>query len=187
MSTFTINMSSPFPTGACTGDFGGPDVGGHHASTEWYIKFGMDLAAPISTEVSAVFDGHVTVFHPHKRTADTSKVFGAQIFIRSKAAATGRDFSDDKLGAFYTHITDVPPSLRVGSFVRKGDRLGKLFHPGATHLHLALVEIIGGAPGGRYKGVNIFKDIRSMAMAPKAAALSVMFKQSGSPPAVTTI
>src|SRR5690348_10054102 len=96
MSTFTINMSSPFPTGACTGDFGGPDVGGHHASTEWYIKFGMDLAAPMSTEVSAIFKGHVTVFHPHKRSTDTSKVFGTQIFIRSKAAPTGRDFSDDK-------------------------------------------------------------------------------------------
>jgi murein DD-endopeptidase MepM/ murein hydrolase activator NlpD len=90
VSTFNINMSSPFPTGACTGDFGGPDSGGHHGSTEWYIKFGMDLAAPINTEVSAVVDGHVTVFHPHKRSADTGKVFGAQIFIRSQAEATGR-------------------------------------------------------------------------------------------------
>ena len=187
MSTFTINMSSPFSTGACTGDFGGPDSGGHHGSTEWYIKFGMDLAAPVGTDVFATFDGHVTVFHPHKPTTDTSKVFGAQIFIRSQAAATGRNFSDNKLGAFYTHITDVPTSLRVGSFVRRGDRLGKLFHPGATHLHLALVEIIGGAPGGRYKGVNIFSDIRGMAMARTASTLSVMFRQSGSPPAVTTI
>jgi murein DD-endopeptidase MepM/ murein hydrolase activator NlpD len=187
VSTFNISMSSPFPTGACTGDFGGPDSGGHHGSTEWYIRFGMDLAASVRTEVSAVFDGHVTVLHPHKPSTDTGKVFGAQIFIRSQAAATGHSFSDNKLGAFYTHITDVPTSLRVGSFVRRGDRLGKLFHPGATHLHLALVEIIGGAPGGRYKGVNIFRDIRDMAMARTARTLSVTFKQSGSPPAVTTI
>jgi murein DD-endopeptidase MepM/ murein hydrolase activator NlpD len=181
------SLSLNFNPQCCTGDLGGPDVGGHHGSTEWYIKFGMDLAAQMSTEVSAVVDGHVTVFHPHKRSADTSKVFGAQVFIRSKAAATGRDFSDDKLSSFYTHITDVPASLHVGSFVRKGDRPGKLFHAGATHLQLALVEIIGGAPGGRYKGINIFKDIRNMAMAPTAKTLSAMFKQSDSPPAATMI
>jgi len=180
-------MSSPFPTGACTGDFGGPDSGGHHGSTEWYIKYGMDLAAPIDTDVFSAFDGHVTVFHPHNLSKDTSKVFGAQIFIRSRAAPTGRDFSDDKLGVFYTHVTDVPAAIRVGAFVSRGDRLGKLFHPGSTHLHMALVEVVGGAPGGRYQGVNIFSDIRGMAMASTPRTLSATFQQSHAPPTVSSI
>jgi murein DD-endopeptidase MepM/ murein hydrolase activator NlpD len=185
MSIFTIEMSSPFPPGSFTGEFGGPDAGGHHGSHDWYIRFGMDLGADAGTEVHALFDGHVTVFHPHKPSTDTSKVFGAQIFIRSRISAAAPSFSDDKVGAFYTHVTDVPTSLRAGSMVKRGDLLGKLFRPSSTHLHLALVEIIGGAPGGVYQGVNIFSDI--VGIANTAKVLSVTFQQNKSPPTVTSI
>lgn len=182
MSTFTLDLTSPFPFGAFTRDFGGPHSGGHH-SRDWYIEFGMDLGAPVGTEVHAVFDGHVTRFNPHNRAADTSHVFGAQIFIRSLVSPTPpRSFSDDRLGAFYTHVTDVPAAIRKDAFVRRGDLLGKLFHPGATHLHLALVEIIGGAPGGRYAGVDIFSDIVEMTR--RGRVLSATFQQSGAAPTV---
>jgi murein DD-endopeptidase MepM/ murein hydrolase activator NlpD len=184
MSIFTIEMSSPFPPGSFTRDFGGPNSGGHRPP-EWFIQFGMDLGANPGTEVHAVFDGHVTVFHPHTPSGDSSSVFGAQIFIRSQASPTAPSFSDDKVGAFYTHITDVPASIRAGSSVKRGDLLGKLFRPGATHLHLALVEIIGGAPGGRYTGVNIFGEI--MGIANTSKVLSVTFQQNGSPPTVVPV
>ena len=66
---------------------------------------------------------------------------------------------NDKTGGFYTHITDVPAGLGVGSPDSRGDLLGKVHSVADTgaHLHLALVEIIGGAPGGRYTGVNLHR------------------------------
>jgi hypothetical protein len=143
----------------------------------------MDLGAPKGTEVFAVFDGHVTVFHPHKPSADTAKVFGAQIFIRSLTSPSTKNSSDDKLGAFYTHITHVPTAIRPGAFVKQGASLGKLFKPTTTHLHLALVEIIGG-PGGRHVGLDIFSDVINMTKNGKT--LSVTFQQSGAPPTVVT-
>jgi hypothetical protein len=52
---------------------------------------------------------------------------------------------------------------------------------------MALVEVVGGAPGGRYQGVNIFSDIRGMAMARMPRNLSVTFQQSHAPPTVSSI
>src|SRR5260370_41585890 len=103
----------------------------------------MDFAVSVGTEVSAAFDGHVTRYSPHIPSTDTSKVYGAQIFIRSE---------NDMMGGFYTHINFVPATIKIGARVSMGDLLGKVFvgSGGAAHLHWALVEIIGGAPGGRY-------------------------------------
>jgi hypothetical protein len=57
-------------------------------------------------------------------------------------------------------------------------------HPGggAPHLHLALVEIIGGAPNGRYVGVDLFSDF--LAIANSSTVISVTFNQDGSRPTV---
>jgi murein DD-endopeptidase MepM/ murein hydrolase activator NlpD len=181
MTAFSIDMSSPFPSGS-TGDHGGPNSGGHKGP-KWYNQFGMDLDAPAGTEVRAAFDGYVTVFHPHDRSKDNSTEYGAEIFVRS---------DNDKMGAYYTHITDVSagleiarqskdPSGKVG-VVRKGALVGKVFEfPGTPpHLHLALVEIIGGLPGGIYKGVDLFALFKSLANT--TLVKSVTFKQDGSPP-----
>ncbi len=170
MAAFSIDMSSPFPSGF-TKELGGPNSGGHKGP-DWFIQFGMDLGAPAGTEVHAAFDAHITRLNPHDRSKDTSKVFGAQLFMRSL---------NDKMGAFYTHITDVPTGLAEHN-VSKGDPLGKVFEfPGTPpHLHLALVEIIGGAPSGRYMGVDLFSLFVSMANT--NLARSVTFKQDGSPP-----
>ena len=167
-------MSSPFPSGF-TGGLGGPNEGGHKPP-EWYIQFGMDLGADVGTEVRAAFDAHVTRFTPHNPSNDTSKVYGAQLFMRSP---------NDMMGGFYTHITDVPAGLGVGSDVTRGDLLGKVHSVGGTpaHLHLALVEIIGGAPGGRYMGVNLYEHFKARANTNTVS--SVTFKQDGSPPIVT--
>jgi hypothetical protein len=145
----------------------------------------MDLGAPAGTEVHAAFDGHITVLHPHNPSGDSAKVYGAQLFMRFRSSATAPSFPDDKMGGFYTHITDVPSSLTVGSRVSRGDLLGKIYAPAgaAAHLHLALVEIIGGAPGGRYTGVDIYQKILDIANT--ATVLSVTFKQDGSSPTVT--
>jgi murein DD-endopeptidase MepM/ murein hydrolase activator NlpD len=124
MSTFTIDMSSPFPSGSFTRGLGGPNSGGHHGA-DWYIRFGMDLGAPAGTEVHAAFDGHITVLHPHNPAKDSAKVYWAQIFMRFQASATAPSFPDDKMGGFYTHITDVPSSLHVGSRVSRGGSVGQ--------------------------------------------------------------
>ena len=174
MPAFTINMSSPFPSGF-TGSLGGPNVGGHSPSAEWYIRFGMDFAASVGTEVCAAFDGHVTRYSPHKASTDTSKVYGDQIFIRSE---------NDMMGGFYTHINFVPAAIKIDASVSWGDLLGKVFvaSGGAAHLHWALVEIIGGAPAGRYAGVDLHGDF--VGVSNTTSALSVTFNQDGTPPDV---
>jgi hypothetical protein len=63
----------------------------------------------------------------------------------------------------------------VGPEVHAGSR-------GGAHLHWALVEIIGGAPGGRYVGINPYKDFQKVSNT--TSVLSVTFKQNGTPPKV---
>jgi murein DD-endopeptidase MepM/ murein hydrolase activator NlpD len=168
MSAFDIDMSSPFRSGFTSG-LGGPNSGGH-VSGDWYNRFGMDLGAKEGTEVLAVFDAHITKIAPHNPSKDTSKEYGAQLFMRSP---------NDMMGGFYTHITDVPAGLVAGSKVSRGDLLGKTLR---DHLHLALVEIIGGAPGGRYMGVDLYRHFLSMKDTTTVTTIS--FKQDGSPPTV---
>jgi murein DD-endopeptidase MepM/ murein hydrolase activator NlpD len=135
----------------------------------------MDMGAGAGTEVHAAFDAHITKFFPHDPAKDSAKVFGAQIFMRS---------GNDMMGGFYTHLTDVPSGIRAGAQISRGDLLGKV-HPGhgSPHLHLALVEIIGGAPKGRYKGVNLFQQFLAFANTTKVK--QVTFNQDGTAPTVT--
>jgi peptidase M23-like protein len=168
-AAFTIDMSSPFRSG-WTGGLGGPNSGGHVGS-DWYIRYGMDLGVAEGTEVLAAFTGHVTKFHPHTRSADTAKVYGAQLFMRS---------GKDRMGGFYTHITGGP-NFSAGQTINRGDRLGKTLR---NHLHFALVEIIGGAPSGRYTGVNLYSEF--LALRDQATTISVTFKQDGSAPEVAS-
>ncbi|SBT95363.1 Peptidase family M23 [Streptomyces sp. DI166] len=171
MSAFTIDMSNPFPSGF-TSDLGGPGKGGHQPP-DWYIEYGMDLGARAGTAVHAAFDAHVTKFSPHNPSADNAKVYGAQLFMRAP---------NDMMGGFYTHLTNVPAGLGVGSQVSRGDLLGHVheFPPTASHLHLALVEIIGGAPDGRYQGVDVHRTFLDTANS--GTVVPVTFHQDGSPP-----
>jgi murein DD-endopeptidase MepM/ murein hydrolase activator NlpD len=172
MAAFTIDMSSPILAGF-TGDLGGPRSGGHKGP-EWFIEFGMDLGANAGTEVRAAFDAHITRFNPHVPANDTDKVFGAQIFMRSP---------NDMMGGFYTHITEVPAEVRSGAQIGRGDLLGRV-HPGfgSPHLHMALVEIIGGAPQGRYMGVDLFRHFLTLVNTSRVSR--VTFNQDGTPPTV---
>jgi murein DD-endopeptidase MepM/ murein hydrolase activator NlpD len=175
MSAFAVDMSSPFLSGF-TGGLGGPNEGGHQPP-EWYIQFGMDLGADVGTEVRAAFDAHITRFNPHDPSKDTTKVYGAQLFMR---------YPNDMMGGFYTHLSDVTTGLGVGSDVKRGDVLGKVYLAAGTqgaHLHLALVEIVGGAPGGRYMGVNLYEHFKAKANSNTVS--SITFKQDGSPPIIT--
>jgi murein DD-endopeptidase MepM/ murein hydrolase activator NlpD len=173
MAAFTIDMSSPIPAGF-TGHHGGPGAGGHDPSSEWYIAFGMDLGAPAGTDVFAAFDGHITRFNADRPTPPGSKQFGAEIFVRS---------SNDMMGGFYTHIGDVPSAITQGATISRGDRLGRIKTFSPPHLHFALVEIIGGAPGGRYTGVSLLSTFVSISNT--SGVIHVTFNQDGTPPTVS--
>nr|WP_246732897.1 peptidoglycan DD-metalloendopeptidase family protein [Methylobacterium sp. BTF04] len=138
----------------------------------------MDLSGAVSTRVYAAFDSHVTIYHPHDPKKDTGKVYGAQIFARS---------DNDMVGVFYQHITSVPAGIKIGANIKKGDLLGEVFIVKDSgmqpHLHWALVEIIGGAPGGRYVGVNLH--IKLLAKANTSETFPVTFNQDGTPPTMT--
>jgi murein DD-endopeptidase MepM/ murein hydrolase activator NlpD len=144
----------------------------------WYIQYGMDLAANEGTEVYAAFDAHITKFQQHDPSGDTDKVFGAQIFMRSP---------NDQMGAFYTHLTDVPDGIGVNSVVARGDLIGTIykFRSTPTHLHIALVEIIGGAPGGQYVGVDLYQFFQQLETKSMETIASIQFWQNGSPPDAT--
>lgn len=173
MSQFTINVSNPFPSGSGRiSGLGGPGQGGH-VSADWYIQYGMDLGAAVGTTVYAAFDAHITKFFPHNPATDSGKVYGAQLFMRSP---------NDCMGGFYTHITATPAGLGVGSVIRRGDPLGTVYAFAGIppHLHLALVEIIGGAPNGQYQGVDLYQHF--LDTADTDTVMSVTFMQDGSPP-----
>ncbi|MFE6040218.1 peptidoglycan-binding protein [Streptomyces sp. NPDC056452] len=173
MTAFDIDVSSPF-SGGFTGGLGGPHVGTHAPPAEWYIEYGMDLGAQEGAEVRAAFDAHLTVFHPHDPATDTPKIYGAQIFMRSP---------NDMMGGFYTHLKDVPPHLTTGTPVGRGEVLGSVlrFDGTASHLHMAMVEIVGGAPGGSYQGVdNLYDFFQTSANSDTVTPVS--FMQDGSPP-----
>lgn len=174
MAAFDVEMQfSVDPDGFTTG-YGGPNVGGH-TGPNWYIQYGMDLGGSTGTSVYAAFDGHVTRFQPHVPDQDHGGVYGAQIFMR---------YPDDKMGGFYTHITNVPESFGVGSQVERGDFLGETVSFGgiSPHLHLALVEIIGGLPGGQYRGVNLYALFLDLETIYAENFVPVRFMQDGTPP-----
>jgi len=165
---FTIDMSSPFHSG-WKGGLGGPKSGTHLAPP-WYNQFGMDLGVAEGTEVFAAFTGYVTKFEPHTPSSDTSKEYGAKLFMRS---------DNDLMGGYYTHFTGGP-TFSIKQKIEKGDRLGRTLR---DHLHLALVEIVGGVPAGTYTGVDIYKHF--LALQDRVGKISVTFHQDGSPPVVT--
>ncbi len=173
MSAFDVSMSSPFPAGF-TGGLGGPHEGGHQPP-HWYIEFGMDLGAGVGTPVLAAFDAHITRMTSHHPPADSGSVYGAQLFMRAP---------NNMMGGFYTHITNVPPGLTIGSVVCRGDFLGEVFAFAGIppHLHLALVEIVGGLPGGQYHGVDLYRHFLDSANTSDVA--TVTFAQDGTPPTV---
>lgn len=175
MDAFDIEMSAPVDQSGFTGGLGGPNQGGH-TGPNWYIQFGMDIGADEGTPVYAAFDAHITKFQPHDPDADSGKVYGAQLFMRAP---------NDGMGAFYTHLTGTPDGLRPGSVVARGDLLGTVY-PFAgipPHLHLALVEIVGGMPGGTYTGVNLYQFFLDLEKTDPGTVVSVTFPQDGSPPA----
>ncbi|MFD0360109.1 caspase family protein [Nocardia sp. GCM10030253] len=171
---FSIAMSAPVDTSGYTTGLGGPNQGGH-VGQHWYIHYGMDLGGGAGTPVYAAFDGHVTKYQPHDPALDSGKVYGAQIFMRAH---------NDMMGGFYTHLTDVPAGLGPGTVVARGDLLGYIYEFGGItpHLHLALVEIIGGAPSGQYVGVDLYQLFTSMQSGAPDTTVPVTFSQDGSPP-----
>lgn len=91
---------------------------------------------------------------------------------------------NDLMGGFYTHLADLPPGLGVGSRISRGDYLGTVHRVGGIppHLHLALVEIIGGAPGGQYKGFDLYTFFLAMQSSDPSTVVPVQFWQDGTPP-----
>jgi murein DD-endopeptidase MepM/ murein hydrolase activator NlpD len=174
MDAFDIDISAPVDRSGFTSGLGGPNQGGH-TGPNWYIQFGMDLGAADGTAVYAAFDGHVTRFQPHDPAADSDKVYGAQIFVRAP---------NDGMGGFYTHLTGTPDGLGVGSVVSRGDFLGSVTTNAGIppHLHLALVEIVGGLPGGQYQGVDLYEFFLDLEGQDEGTVVPVTFHQDGSAP-----
>jgi murein DD-endopeptidase MepM/ murein hydrolase activator NlpD len=173
-SSFTADMSAPVDTSGFTSGLGGPGQGGHVGSS-WYIQYGMDIGANEGTPVYAAFDGHITKFQPHNPATDSGSVYGAQIFMRAP---------NDRMGGFYTHMTDVPAWIGVNSAVVRGDFLGRVHQFGGIppHLHLALVEIIGGAPSGQYVGIDLYQLFLDLQTSEPGTIVSVQFWQDNAPP-----
>jgi hypothetical protein len=168
-------VTAPVAVPGFTRGFGGPNEGGHAGQSDWFNRYGMDIGGADGTPVYAAFDGHVTKFTPHTPATDDAKHYGAQIFVRSH---------NEMMGGFYTHLREVPDGIGVGSTVAVGDFLGTVHTFGTTapHLHLALVEIIGGAPNGQYKGVDLYRFFLSLQTNNPDLFVPVQFWQDGRPP-----
>jgi murein DD-endopeptidase MepM/ murein hydrolase activator NlpD len=166
--SFDIEISNPFTSGADELFYGGPGQGGHVGSS-WPVAFGMDLGAPEGTEVQAAFDGKVTsIFRP---SSPSGGIYGDQITVRQNPNSPGG------IGAFYTHLD---ASVSVGSFVSRGDVLGRIIGFGGIpkHLHIALAERVNNV----YAGANLYNHFVSTVNT--EIVLVVRFFQNGSAPQV---
>ena len=128
----------------------------------------MDLGVTAGTAVYAAFAGHVTKFQAHIPANDTSKVYGAQLFMRSH---------NDMVGAFY-------PLHRFKYQSWPADRDGRLFGNNAPRAppHGARRDY-RGCPNRRYMGVDIYRDF--VALRDTSNIISVTFHQNGHPPSVS--
>lgn len=173
MAAFTMTMSGVYDPGAFAVGYGGPYEGGH-AVGDWYNRFGMDLGAAPGTAVHAAFDAVISRANPHNPLKDGPKEYGAQLFMRS---------ANNKMGGFYTHITNVPAKFVKGTPVLRGDYLGTVMpHPPTPHLHFTLVEIVGGLPGGAYTGVdNLYQLFQELS---NSDSVDITFMQDGTPPVI---
>jgi murein DD-endopeptidase MepM/ murein hydrolase activator NlpD len=178
-AAFDVDMQFPVSPSGYTQGHGGPNTGGHQPP-EWYIQYGMDLGGRAGTPVYAAFDGVVSKYD--RPAVDTNKVYGAQIFVRNP------DYDHAKMGAFYTHLENVPNYIRPKVSISRGDFLGTVMQgPNPLtppHLHLALVEIIGGLPGGRYQGVDLYSLFLDLETVYSEYYVTVRFMQDGRPPEV---
>ena len=87
-------------------------------------------------------------------------------------------------GGFYPHITETPNGFGVGSEVERGNFLARVVSFGGIppHLHIALVEIIGGAPGGQYRGVDLYDLFLELETTYAGYYVPIRFMQDGTPP-----
>lgn len=151
MSTFSLQISNPFPTGY-TGSLGGPGAG-THAAGPWFITAGNDLGADPGTAVHAVFDGKVSKVDRTAIGVTSGKVYGAGIFVR--ASGPGLDPSaGDGIGGYYTHLS-LGPGITEGAIITRGQLMGHVVAVAGIppHLHFAL----GVRTSEKYVGVNIFE------------------------------
>ncbi|RZI53879.1 MAG: M23 family metallopeptidase [Pseudonocardia sp.] len=180
-AAFDLDLQFSVRPSGFTRGYGGPNTGGHQPPS-WYIQYGMDLGGGTGTDVFAAFDGVVSKYQPHNPAADTTKVYGAQIFVRHP------DYDHARMGAFYTHLASVPESIKVGESVSRGDYLGTVLQspdPSVPpHLHLALVEIVGGLPGGQYLGVDVYSLFLELETIYSENFVTVRFMQDGTAPVV---
>jgi hypothetical protein len=174
MASFNLKIGSPV-RGSFKGGLGGSDTGGHQ-SADWFIQYGNDLAVATGTKIVAAFSGYVRKFEQHVSSKDTQKVYGAQLFMRS---------NNNKLGVFYTHFTRCP-GFNVNQRINRGDLLGYSLR---DHLHIALVEIIGGRPGdmppNSYVGIDLYKNF--LELRDSENVMPVEFTQDRKQPRVGSI
>jgi murein DD-endopeptidase MepM/ murein hydrolase activator NlpD len=155
MSTFTLDVSSPLPSGY-TGPLGGPGEGDH--AGKWYMAAGNDLGAAAGTPVFAAFTGKVSVVDPTGVGATSGKVYGVGLFVR--ASAGGLDpTARDGVGGFYTHF-DLEPGIAAGSEITRGQQIGRVVAVAGipSHVHFAIAVRTNEV----YTGANIYEQLKAM-------------------------
>jgi murein DD-endopeptidase MepM/ murein hydrolase activator NlpD len=167
MSTFTLDISNPFPSGY-TGPHGGPGEAGH-AGGRWYESAGNDLGADPGTPVHAVFDGKVSKIDRTAIGATSGKVYGAGIFVRASGA--GLDPSaGDGVGCYYTHVS-LASGITENAMVAREQVVGEVVAVAGipSHLHFA----VGVRTNENYTGVNIYETLKATANTSDVTTLTI--------------
>jgi len=151
MGSFDLEMSSPFASGADGNFYGGPRQGGHQGP-HWYIEFGMDLGAPGGTEVRAVFEGKISVLDTTHINVSTGHVYGAGVFVRADVPGVTSADSPDGVGAFYTHVNNLPDDIVQGAHIERGQVIGQVVDTSTSHLHMAVAVRLNE----QYRGADLY-------------------------------
>ena len=178
MDAFDIEMAAPVDQSRFREGLRGPNQGSH-VGPNWYIQYGMDLGAekerrsmPPSTPTSP------------GSSNTTRQPTLARFMVRTSSCGQRMTAWAPSTRTSRTHRPSSASDPRLLGATCSGAVASAGGIP--PHLHVALVEIVGGLPDGQYHGEDLYWFFLDLEATDPGTVVPVTFLQDGSPPVPQT-